>query len=486
MSKAKTLQTSEKAVRPFGLRDKFGYMFGDFGNDFTFIFASTYVMVFYSKVMGISTGIIGTMFLVARCIDAFTDIGMGRIVDSAKMAKKGRFRPWILRMCGPVAIASFLMYQSGLQSCTMTVKIVYMFITYLLWGSVFYTSINIPYGSMASVISNEPKDRSSLSVFRSLGGGFAGVIISVIAPLVVYYTDANGNQVVNAEKFTMIAGVFSVCAIICYLLCYFMTTERVQVDTKKANKENHMTFGKTMKGIFSSRSLLGIVISAVLMLLASLMAQGVNNYLFADYFKNTKMLSVFSMLSLPAMLILSMVSTKLGIRFGKKECSVVGCAFAGIMYMIVGFMHTRNVITFMILAFIAMLGMYFFMMQCYALVTDVIDDTEVRTHSRDDGTIYGIYSFSRKIGQAIAGGLSGWALSWIGYNASAVAQTEAVNVGIYNISTFFPGVIYLLCALALAFIYPLNKKKVNDNVTELERRRDEKNAAAETVTVEKA
>ncbi len=76
--------SNAKEVRPFGIRDKVGYMFGDLANDFSFIFASTYVMVFYTKIMGISTAMVGTMFLIARCIDAFTDIGMGRIVDSSK------------------------------------------------------------------------------------------------------------------------------------------------------------------------------------------------------------------------------------------------------------------------------------------------------------------------------------------------------------------------------------------------------------------
>lgn len=95
-------------------------------------------------------------------------------------------------------------------------------------------------------------------------------------------------------------------------------------------------------------------------------------------------------------------------------------------YFILGILHIKNVWVFVVGAFVAMLGMYFFQTQCWALVTDVIDDMEVQTGNRDDGTIYGIYSFSRKIGQAIAGGLSGWALGWIGYNELAAGQTEAV------------------------------------------------------------
>lgn len=116
--------SDKNETRPFGARDKWGYLFGDFGNDFTFIFASSYLMVFYTKVWGISAKTVGILFLVSRCVDAFTDIGMGRIVDSIETAKDGRFRCWLRRMCGPVALTSFLMYQSGLAGATMTVKLI--------------------------------------------------------------------------------------------------------------------------------------------------------------------------------------------------------------------------------------------------------------------------------------------------------------------------------------------------------------------------
>lgn len=461
--------SNTKTVKPFGFADKFGYLCGDLANDFSFIFASSYVLVFYTKVMGISASAVGTMFLIARCIDAFTDIGMGRIVDISKPTKNGRIRPWILRMCAFVALASFLMYQSFLVDASMGLKIGYMYITYLLWGSIFYTSINIPYGSLASVISNDPKHRSSLSVWRSMGGAVAGILIGVVAPLVVYETDIDGNKVVNSFKISTLAGVFSVCSIIFYLLCYFLTTERVEYVPKPASERKSMA--QTLKTLFTSRALLGLVASAVLLLMASLMTQGINTYLFADYFKDTTALSLFSMLMLPAMFILAAVSTKLGLKFGKKECGVVGMFASGILYFIIGFLHITNVWVFIGFIFVAMLGMYFFQMQCWALVTDVIDDMEVQTGSRDDGTIYGIYSFSRKIGQAIAGGLSGWALSAIGYDELAAGQTQEVCDGIYYLSTYFPAAIYVACGLALLLIYPLSKSRVDSNVAELEKRR---------------
>ena len=175
-----------KAVKPFGAKDKFGYMFGDLANDFTFILSSSFLLKFYTDVMGVSGAVVGAVMMLARIVDAFTDVGMGRICDRAKTTKNGKFKPWLLRMCGPVALMSFLMYQSSLANMSMTFKIAYLVVTYILWGSVFYTSVNIPYGSMASAISAEPGDRQSLSTFRTMGGTIAGAFITAGLPMFVY------------------------------------------------------------------------------------------------------------------------------------------------------------------------------------------------------------------------------------------------------------------------------------------------------------
>lgn len=463
------MENTEK--RPFGFRDKIGYMFGDFGNDFTFIFASTFLMVFYTKVLGIEASMVGVLFLVARCVDAFTDIGMGRIADLTPENPKGRFKVWILRMCGPVAVSSFLMYQSSLANASMSVKVVYMFVTYLLWGSIFYTSINIPYGSMASVISDQSKDRQSLSVYRSLGSTFAAVAISVIAPLFIYRLDKDGNQVVIGDMFTFVSGVFSVLAVVCYLLCYFLVTERVSLG-KKETKEKRGSVVKTLVQVFSSRALLAVILISILTLCATIMSQSISTFLFADYFKNTKALSVNNFLGLPAALILAVISGKLVEWFGRKELTAVGCIVAAVIFFIVYFLKITNVWVYIVLSFIAGVGgMYLFNMTIWAMITDVIDDQEVHTMQRDDGTIYGVYSFARKVGQALAGGLGGFALSAIGYDSLAAAQTDSVRMGIYGLSTLFPAVIYTVVAFVFVVLYPLSKRRVEENTKELQRRR---------------
>ena len=108
------MSDNRKQVKPFGLADKIGYMFGDFGNDFTFLLSSTFLMKFYTDVMGVSAFIVGIMMMVARIVDAFTDVTMGQIVDRSRPTTKGKFAPWIKRMCGPVAVASVLMYATWL------------------------------------------------------------------------------------------------------------------------------------------------------------------------------------------------------------------------------------------------------------------------------------------------------------------------------------------------------------------------------------
>lgn len=466
----------DKAARPFGMRDKIGYLFGDFGNDFTFIFASSFLMVFYTKVLGISGTAVGTLFLVARCVDAFTDITMGRIVDNKKPGKDGKFKPWIKYMSGPVALASFLMYQSALAGSPMWLKMVYMYVTYILWGSIFYTSINIPYGSMASAITADPNERTALSTFRGMGASLAGLVIGVGGPLLLYQTDAQGNQVVSGPRFTFIAGAFSVAAVICYIICYACTTERVRAERDQYEKDhkNNAGLARTLGSIFTNRALLAIIGAAIGLLLSQLMVQSLNNFLFADYFKNIKALTIFSAANTILALVIAGFTLPLSKKFGKKEVSVVATLFSGAMYLLLFFLRIKNAWLFVVLSTVGFLGINFFNMVIWANITDVIDDHEVRSGKREDGTVYSVYSFARKIGQALAGGIGGYALTFIGYDSLAKVQEESVTNALYSTVTIVPAVCFLLVSAILAFLYPLGKAKVEENAKIIEERRNKR------------
>lgn len=455
-------------VRPFGFKDKIGYMFGDFGNDFTFILSSSFMLKFYTDVMGIHAGVVGVLMMAARFVDAFTDVAMGQIVDRSKPTKDGKFKPWLRRMCGPVAISSFLVFQSGFANMPYLFKVVWMIVTYILWGSIFYTSINIPYGSMASAISADAKDRASLSTWRSIGSTLASLVIGVGTPLFAYET-VNGNTILSGNRMTIIAGVFSVMAVICYMLCFKLATERVEVPQNNTK----FNFGDLMKSLVTNRSLIGIITAAILLLLVMLTMQGMNAYLFPNFYGNVAAQSVAALAgSLVMLVVCAPLATKLSAKYGKKELAIGSCLFGAVVYLICWVLKPENPYTYVVFYMVANIGVGFFNMVIWAMITDVIDDAEVKNGVREDGTIYSVYSFVRKIGQALSSGMIGALLSVIGYSAATAFNPEVVN-GIFNMTCIIPAIGFVGIALVLMFLYPLSKNRVEANVLELKKRRGE-------------
>ena len=466
------MAANSTSIRPFGIKDKLGYMFGDFGNDFTFILSSMFMMKFYTDVMGIPGGLVGLLMMAARFVDAVTDVTMGQIVDRSKPTKDGKFRPWLKRMCGPVAIASFLIYQSAFADMAYGFKVFWMFFTYILWGSIFYTSINIPYGSMASAVSSDPTDRAELSTWRTIGATLASLVIGVGTPMFAYEV-VDGATVLSGTKMTIIAGAFGICAIVCYLLCFNLVRERVEVpqNTTKLNP------GAMLKSIFTNRALLGIIAAAIMLLLGQLGMSGMQPYIFPVYYGSAKAQSMASLISSIAMLVIcAPLAVKLAAKFGKKELSVASCLFGAAAWFVCLVLRPENPMVFVAFSTLAMIGLGFFNTVIWAMITDVIDDAEVKNGVREDGTIYSVYSFARKLGQALSSGMIGAVLTAIGYTGEVAANPSAhpeVLEGIFNWSCIIPGVGLVLVALALLFIYPLNKKRVEANVAELARRRGE-------------
>lgn len=455
-------------VRPFGFKDKIGYMFGDFGNDFTFILSSSYMLKFYTDVMGIHAGVVGVLMMAARFVDAFTDVAMGQIVDRSKPTKDGKFKPWLRRMCGPVAISSFLVFQSGFANMPYLFKVVWMIVTYILWGSIFYTSINIPYGSMASAISADAKDRASLSTWRSIGSTLASLVIGVGTPLFAYET-VNGNTILSGNRMTIIAGVFSVMAVICYMLCFKLATERVEVPQNNTK----FNFGDLMKSLVTNRSLIGIIAAAILLLLVMLTMQGMNAYLFPNFNGNVAAQSVAALAgSLVMLVVCAPLATKLSAKYGKKELAIGSCLFGAVVYLICWVLKPENPYTYVVFYVVANIGVGFFNMVIWAMITDVIDDAEVKNGVREDGTIYSVYSFARKLGQALSSGMIGALLSVIGYSAATAFNPEVVN-GIFNMTCIIPAIGFVGIALVLMFLYPLSKNRVEANILELKKRRGE-------------
>ncbi|UUZ84804.1 glycoside-pentoside-hexuronide (GPH):cation symporter [Paenibacillus sp. P26] len=450
-----------RAAGAFGLRDKLGYLFGDFGNDFFFILVSAFLMVYYTDIFHISAAVVGLMFLIARLWDAVADVLWGRFIDTRKPGKHGKFKPWILRMSFPLVISGVLMFVK-IPGMPDGFYVAYAFITYLIWGTL-YSTVNIPYGSMASVITSDPVERTTLSTYRTMGGMLAGLIINVIAPLLLFV-----NNKADAGRFFWGAVLFGVLAISCYIACYKLSTERV---TATESNENQAAFGRTMKGLASNRPLVWLLVVSLAFMICFMLVGAVNVYLFKDYFGNAKALSVAALVQSLTVLIAMPMVKPLVARFGKKEVVAAGLLLASIVYAVLYFLPHLTLTYFMVISSLGTFGYAFFNLVIWAFVTDVIDYQEYLTGVREDGTVYSIYSFARKVGQALAGGIGGFAIGFVGYNAASKVQTEGALSGIYTLGTFVPAIVLFVIFLLLVFFYPLNKQLTIRLAADLEEKR---------------
>ena len=179
--------------------------------------------------------------------------------------------------------------------------------------------------------------------------------------------------------------------------------------------------------------------------------------------------------NLAVLFICAPFAATLATKIGKKELSVVSCLFGAAVWIACMLVRPESATIYVVFYTISYIGLGMFNTVIWAMITDVIDDAEVKNGIREDGTIYSVYSFARKLGQALSSGMIGGLLTMIGYSKAVAADPSAypeVLSGIFNLSCLIPAAGLIAVALALIFIYPLTKSKVEANVAELARRRN--------------
>jgi GPH family glycoside/pentoside/hexuronide:cation symporter len=392
------------------------------------------------------------------------DVAVGRFIDSRPATKNGKFKPWIIRFAPILLIFGVLMF-TKIPALSNQFYLVYAFATYIIWGSL-YSTVNIPYGAMASVITSDPVERASLSTFRSIGAAFAAMVVTAAVPMFVFV-----NNRPDSNRFFMMAVIMAVLAMTCYILCYKLSTERITV----AASEKKGSLVVSLKGLVKNRPFIAIVFASLVLIIAMLLSGSLNTYLYKDYFENTKALSLSGAITILNVVIVAPAIAPLSKKFGKKESASVALLFSAVAYFLLYLIPIKNAYLFVGLNFIANLGYMLFNFMLWAFVTDVIDYQEYRTEMREDGTVYSVYSFMRKVGQAIAGAMGGLALGAAGYVAKAPQQAPEVITNIRNLATLIPAVSYLLVFLILAFAYPMTKEALTEIQAELDRRRTGKN-----------
>ena len=454
-------------TKPFGFKDKIGYFCGDFANGLFFSLTASYLTLFYVDILGISAASVGLLLVLARVWDAINDPILGTWIDNQKPTPMGKFRPWILRMAIPVIIFGMLSFAtfSSLLDAPLYIKLIYAYVTYIGFG-MSYTAINIPYGSLASVISDNEIDRTSLSMFRSYGAVAASLTISMLIPIFVF----DENRMPQAEGFFKVSVIFGILSMIFYTICYKLTTERI-VNTYTGPKKIDLLV--TMKDIFRNKPLLLQMFSGMTSIGVFLVLGTLGPYLFKDYFQNTNALVFNGLLGVIAMVIVSLFLKKLVAKFGKKSTAVGGLFIYSICSFLFFLLPITNVYHYFILMGIGMCGMTTNTLLTWAFIPDCIDNHEYLTGKREEGTIYAIYSFSRKIGQAAAGFFGAYVLIWVKYVANQPTQSIETVQAIKVYASLFPGIGTLIIAILLMLFYHLDKDQVQYISETLKKRRQE-------------
>lgn len=450
---------NKKQIRPFGVKDEIGYVFGDMAGSFVNLFVDAYFLIFCTSVLGISAGWMGTLFLVARLWDAINDPIMGSFPDRWMIGKSGdKFKPWIKIFMIPLALSGVLCFLNvPLEGIALHA---YVAFAYVLYG-MSYTGTSMPFGAMASVVSDDPIQRSKLSRARSIGGTIVGIVGLSIVPVVCFDKQSN----ILPERFTLIAVIFGVLSIISYFVLLNFTQERIRQNSEKAEKFN---YGKVLKATVHNRPLIGVMVATLGSMLFITGSNQVRSYIFKEYYARTDVMSIISLATIPILVICFPLVPKLVAKFGKKATLMAAIVSSTIFSVIPVVMEIKNVYVYSALVVLGTIGQTVFTMLIWALVTDCLDYSEWKFNERSDGSMYSLYTFSRKIGSTIASTGVSFGLAAIGFvSGSNVVQTaEAVN-GIYFLVNIIPVVTCILELVGVGLIFNLNKETTERMYAEL-------------------
>lgn len=466
----KTKKETAEHPNKIGIKEGIGYMLGDAGNLFVLTYVSSFLKVFYTDILKIDEKIIARLFLFTRLWDAVNDPLWGLVVAKRRPTRQGKFRPYLREVSIPLglsAVLCFVNFRGFTQNEGLILFLAYL--TYIMFG-MLYTGMNIPFGSLASVITDDPKGRTLLSTFRSIGGGIGGAAPLLLAPLIIYKDTAqlaeNGKpiQEPDARGMLLFAVAMGVLSIIFYLSCFKTTKERVPSEASPK-----VDFKATYLGMLKSRPFVTTALAGIL-ISGQLQFASLNQYLYKNYFEDTNLSIIGTIANYLPMVVMIPFMSKLVERFGKKELCAFGTFFSALasilMYIIVPYCDRLGSakIIFMVFLFIIGFGYSFVSITNWAMVADVIDYQEYKTGLRSESAIYAVYTFCRKLGQTAAdsGGL--FLLSNVaGYNGKTMGSRGYIPVvgeGILKVCTLIPAIVYTLVFVLMKFGYNLNKKNL--------------------------
>lgn len=427
-----------------------GYMFGDFGGCMTFTLMSSIFTIYCTDCLNVDTLVLGTLVIIWTIWDAVNDPIMGALMDKVFARHhnaNGKFRPWLLRATPLLAVTSIALWTVPTFFDGVTLLVV-LFMCKIFYEAA-YTMFNIPMGSLLSAMSRNDAERASLSSARGIGSMFGNMIPAMLGPIIL---QAFGEK--NSTGYAVTAVICAVVGFVVCLLHYFFTEERTTVGEDV--KADDIKISDIITVFKKNRPFVALCLHGVCICTMQYAAQTLSIYMYSAVYHDTAFQSIGTALSSPimigSMLVVPFMCKKLGLEKVIRYSLLIGGAIYAILFGMHVVMDVHPLIHSVISGLGMGMGMVSIQMQ-WGLVGEAIDYNEMVTGKRTEGSIYGTFNLSRRIGQTIGNGFSIYALGWIGYNGALEFQGDATVLGLKFLCVFVPAIFVLGSWAAFKFVW---------------------------------
>ena len=427
-------------------REKYSYGIGAYGKDLACGIVYTFLMIYFTDVVGINPAFVGTLFLMARLWYAINDPIMGMIVDNTR-SRFGKFRPWIFIGTILNSVVLFLLFRK--PDLEGTSLYLYYSVMYILWGMT-YTIMDIPYWSMIPTLATTKEDREKISVVPRIFASLGGLTVTTFGIALVNKL-GNGNQIKGFEYFAL--GIVIIFIISTIVTCINVKEKtQVQVNNEKVNIKQAFNILKQNDQLLV---FIGIVLAYNL---AMQLAGGAAIYYFKYVAGKESLFSLYSFFKVAeigGLMLFPVVTRKIGRQQVFRVATILPM-FGLITLFISGLIAPQSILFISVSAVLLNLGSGFLLGSTTVMLADIVDYGEYKLGSRNESIIFSAQTLLVKLASALSGWLIGVGLSLIGYVAGAAVQSNITIIGIRVIMTIIPSIV----ALVMYVIYK-SKYKIN-------------------------
>jgi glycoside/pentoside/hexuronide:cation symporter, GPH family len=447
---------SPVAIPPLAWREKISYGVADMGFNFYWANIATFLMIFYTDVFGISAAAAGSMLFAIKIINAFTDPVIGAVADRTQ-TRFGKFRPYLIWMALPLAVAGVLTYTTPPLSGAG--KLIWAYATYLLL-MVCYTGINIPYNALSGVMSGNPQERTTINGLRFIFAFGGSMLVTAVTPFLVKGL-GSGNERLG---WPLTMAVWGVAASGLFVLTFLNTRERV---TTPASQRTQVR--RDVKDLAQNGPWLVLFFLALIIMITITLRTATAAYYFKYYVKRPDLMAAF----VPAYMAAAAAGaalTPLLTRFmDKRRLLILLMSTTGVLSIVfffipkdqIGWMFGLQIATGLVLGPKSPLA--------FAMYADTADYNEWRTGRRATALTFAAATFSQKLGTALAAAVMGWLFTVLGYKANVAQSVQSIN-GILMLMSFIPAAFAFLAAAIMLF-YRLDNTQMARIQVELAQRK---------------